>query len=161
MNLTYKRAHKYFSYNAKTGALSWKIRVGHSTPGLLVGYITPNGYVFRIKGKAFPVHRVIWLMEYGSWPKHRIRHLNGNVFDNRLSNLKDANRKEIIRHSKLQIDNKSGVTGVSWNEDAGKWEAKIRVDGVQTYLGLFPHIKEAALARKNAESFYWNLERIA
>ena len=155
MNLTYKRAHKYFIYCDETGELRWRIRVGKSVPGTLVGYITPNGYEFRLNKKAYKVHRVIWLMEYGKWPKYRIRHLDRNPFNNKKNNFSDANYQEIRRYRNLAKNNESGVHGVSWNKKSGKWMARIKIEGKETYLGLFVKLKDAVIARKHAELYHW------
>ena len=47
--------------------------------------------------------------------------------------------------------NTSGVRGVSWNRQKGKWEAYIKFQGKKRRLGLFDDIAAAAEARREAE----------
>lgn len=48
--------------------------------------------------------------------------------------------------------NTSGIRGVSWNKQKGKWEAYIKFKGQQYKLGLYDDISEAKEAREKAES---------
>ena len=51
----------------------------------------------------------------------------------------------------MRGDNTSGVKGVYWNKDAGKWKARIAVDRQDKHLGYFEDILEAAYHRYAAE----------
>ena len=55
---------------------------------------------------------------------------------------------------RLDKRNSSGVTGVSWHKLTGKWRATIHVGGKQYGLGLYSTVKEAAMARIEAERKY-------
>lgn len=155
MNLTYKRAHKYFSYNDKTGNLTWKAPLGRALPGEMVGYWTAHGYAVRINKKAYQVHRIIWLMLNGEWPKHKIRHLDGDKFNNRARNIAAVTTQAIHQKQRLATNNTSGVKGVSWNTKLEKWKVAIKVGGEDIYLGVFKKINEAEKVRKEAEIYYW------
>ena len=43
----------------------------------------------------------------------------------------------------LTVQNRSGLKGASWNANARKWEANIRVAGKRRYLGLHATAQEA------------------
>lgn len=112
--------------------------------------VAANGYrtgdIFNFTAAA---HRVAWALGSGNWPKHEVDHINGIRDDNRFSNLRDVstqtNRKNVgIRK------NTSGVLGVSWNSERGRWVAQITIDGKNTYLGSFDTIGEAAEVRRQA-----------
>ena len=48
--------------------------------------------------------------------------------------------------------NTSGVRGVSWDKNAGRWRANVRHHGRTIYLGLFGTIEEAervVVAKRN------------
>jgi len=51
-------------------------------------------------------------------------------------------------------NNKSGITGVSWNKRWSRWLARIYVNGKDKYLGLHKFKKNAIKARKKAEQLY-------
>ena len=51
----------------------------------------------------------------------------------------------------VRSDNTSGVRGVIFLKNLGKWMAYITVKGKQTYLGSFKSLEQAATARKDAE----------
>lgn len=57
------------------------------------------------------------------------------------------------RDKSMQRNNTSGVTGVTFNKNADKWQAKIGVGrGVVRHLGYFGSIEEAVSARLKAQS---------
>lgn len=41
--------------------------------------------------------------------------------------------------------------GVYYHKSSGKWAASIKVKGKQIHLGIFNHIEDALVARKDAE----------
>lgn len=54
-------------------------------------------------------------------------------------------------HQKLSKNNTSGVNGVSFCKEKGKWRAQIMFKGKTHHLGYYDTIKEAAEIRKIAE----------
>ena len=100
--------------------LVWRIRKGPRRKGDTAGHLTSlNYWRVRINFKLFQVHRVIWVLFNGKIPDEmEINHINCNPSDNRISNLELVsgrinNRKQKSQTtSKLQANNKSGVTGV-------------------------------------------------
>ncbi len=109
-----------------------------------------KGYVQAgIFNKVYRAHRVIWALVHGDADGH-IDHINGNRSDNRLDNLRLVSRKENQRNQKLHSDNTSGVNGVSWKKNRGKWQAYCHIDRKYIHLGLFDTKTEAIAARKAA-----------
>ena len=52
---------------------------------------------------------------------------------------------------KTRSDNTSGIKGVSFDKDRGKWVAQITFKGKWKFLGRYDTIQEAAEARREAE----------
>lgn len=58
-------------------------------------------------------------------------------------------------NSRLQSNNTSGVTGVTWDVEKQKWAAQIGFDKKNIHLGRFDNFDEAVVARKDAEKKYF------
>lgn len=79
-----------------------------------------------------------------------------------LQRATDTIKKRTINHSniesikskKLSKKNTSGVRGVCPTK-AGRWRAVIGYKGKQIYLGEFPNIEDAIMARKAGEEKYF------
>ena len=54
----------------------------------------------------------------------------------------------------MNKNNKSGYTGVCFDNSSQKWRAYITVHNEKIKLGYFTHIEDAVLARKEAEKLY-------
>ena len=101
------------------------------------------------------VHRIIWEMHNGPIPSGMvIDHINGNVEDNRLENLRVATNAENMRNRGCTYANQYGLKGVSWMKAAGKYQAGIKVDGKRIALGLFPTKGLAAVSYAKASLRY-------
>lgn len=85
-----------------------------------------------------------------------VDHINHNTLDNRKCNLRNVT---IIRNSQnrkgAQIDSKSGVRGVHFNQRLNKWIAQITVNKVKKYLGCYQDIKEAERVVELAREKYF------
>ena len=56
-----------------------------------MGHKSPSGYIYiYVDGYQYPAHRVIWKLETGEDPPGRLVHINGDMSDNRIENLKVA-----------------------------------------------------------------------
>lgn len=86
-----------------------------------------------------------------------VDHINGDTLDNTKKNLRICSNAANLRNSRIRIDNKSGVKGVSFRKDRKKWVAAIKVMYKTIHLGKFNNKKDAVIARKNAEKLYWNI----
>lgn len=112
-----------------------------------------NAYIMIYKNKKqVGLHR--FLMNITD-PKIFIDHINGNVFDNRKSNLRICNNKENSRNSKLYRNNKSGYKGIMYIETRKKWRAKIFFEGKTIHLGYFNDKLTAAQAYNEAAIRYF------
>ena len=64
----------------------------------------------------------------------------------------EAKRNGIVFHATKRASRQSTVKGVSWNDTARRWQAQIRRDGKQVYLGAFRDEADAVAARRAAEA---------
>ena len=134
-----------FHYDSNQGKLFWKVKRSNNTNiGDEAGWV--DGYGYRqvtFDGKGIRAHRIIFFIEHGYIPE-LIDHINGNKLDNRISNLRECSKSQNGMNRGKQKNNYSGISGVCWNSSAKKWQAYIKVDGRQIYLGLFSDKQEAA-----------------
>ncbi len=54
----------------------------------------------------------------------------------------------------MNINNKTGCTGVWFNKSQNRYRATIRIDGKVFYLGTFKELDDAIKCRKDAEKKY-------
>jgi len=153
-------------YDAATGALFWKPRPrsAFNTSGDCSGWnkkyagqralncVKSYGYLHgTILGKNLSAHRAAWTLYYGKWPTMILDHINGDVADNRIANLREVSSQENVMNAKRSADNTSGVTGVSWHKRDMRWQAQIQAGGKFQHLGQFTNLQDAVDARKQAE----------
>lgn len=118
-----------------------------------IGCHTQKGYrSYYFKGKQYIVHRTIYEMHHGKIAKGMlIDHIDGNPRNNRIENLRMVTPSENQRNCKRKSNNKSGVTGLFWLRQNGRWRVQLNVKGKIHYLGCFRSKTEAIKVRKDAE----------
>lgn len=73
----------------------------------------PHCIRIQIKGKSFQVHRIIWILVNGEIPNgYVIDHIDGNPFNNKISNLRCIKSGHNTQNAKRRKDNSTGKTGV-------------------------------------------------
>jgi hypothetical protein len=141
-------ANEYLKYDPD-GSLRWAKRAKHSSVcvGQMVGHLDKDGYRrFALKGKLYRASRIIWLMHYGEWPRGHIDHINNDVSDNRIENLRDVTNQQNCFNRKLSRSNTSGYKGVAYHKNDKKWQASIQLNGKTKFLGYFDDPQKAHLA---------------
>mgnify|MGYP003441599768 len=159
------------TYDSDTGALLWRVRAtehftecGHRAehnaakwntrwagrPALAAPHIA--GYwAGAIFNKKFLAHRVAFAIYHDRWPIF-VDHINGDRGDNRIVNLREVTWRENHMNRRISPFNTSGQMGVSFNRNAQKWVAYIKVAGQHIHLGTFVDKIDAVAARRNAEA---------
>ena len=133
--LTQDKLHQMFEY--KDGNLYRKISLGRTKAGDKVGFVDSKGYLsVNINKKCFYLHRIIWMMQYGEMPE-LLDHVDGNRQNNKIENLRLANRFENSHNKQINKNNTSGVKGVYWHRKAKKWAAQITKHNKHYSLGVF------------------------
>lgn len=143
---------EWIDYNPCTGELSWKKDRGNKKRGEATGCKDKYGYLLiRFDKKLLKAHRVAFALYHKRWPDCDIDHRNGIRDDNKISNLREANRQQNAMNQSLRRDNTSGHKGVHWRKIERKWWAQIQLGGKCKSLGLYDDINDAINARHKAE----------
>lgn len=78
------------------------------------------------------LHRVL----LGSPSGVHVDHIDGNGLNNCRQNLRLATPSQNSCNKRLPVTNTSGFKGVCWVNRSAKWQASIKMNGKQIYLGL-------------------------
>lgn len=156
MNITKEKLLEHFDYKKSDGILIWKKPAYFRRTdviGKIAGGKDGRGYLsVRIFNKHQKVHRLIWFLEKGTWPK-MIDHIDGNTLNNHISNLRAANDSTNQQNRKQH--RKGKLVGAHWNKIHQVWTSSIRIDKKSFYLGRFKtelEAHQAYLKRARGES---------
>lgn len=123
-----------FEINVETGEIRWKRSQGRAKAGSLAGNAHVNGYRrINIDGAEYLAHSIIYFVAYGEWPS-LIDHANGVRDDNRITNLRQADRAANARNRTAFVETK--LAGAH-PYGADKFAAKLTADGIPYLLGVF------------------------
>ena len=119
--------NQIFKY--KDGELYWKIRPRNNVNiGDPAGTLEPTGYKrVGLFGKHYRVHQLVWCMFNGEFAE-LIDHIDGDVSNNRIENLRIASYAGNAQNAKLRKDNTSGVKGVCWHKRDKCWRVQVQVN---------------------------------
>jgi len=142
--ITAEQVRAVLFYDERGGDFYWvKTRNGQAKAGSKAGCLQPSGYVkIRISIGSqfftFGAHRLAWLLCYGKWPDGTIDHIDGLKSNNRIANLRDVTVAENQQNQKKAHSNsRSGLLGAHQIRP-GRWQARIRINGKDKHLGVFP-----------------------
>lgn len=147
-----------FLYDPETGLLYWKKSLGRSSAGERAGSADRKGYIIvGIDGERYPAHRIIWKMVAGHDPDADIDHRNGDKSCNRWFNLRPATRIQNSGNMRRRARKDDLPKGVK-SRPSGRFQARVRTNGVCHHLGTFDTAIEAqqayaAAARKLFNEF--------
>lgn len=82
-----KQCTAAFSFDKDTGVFFETRTKGVHTWQEPAGSITAVGLRLTVAGCYVMAHHVVWRMTHGEWPTYKVKHSNGDKFDNRPSNL--------------------------------------------------------------------------
>lgn len=120
-----------------------------STDKALKPYKLKTGYItVYINNAPFPVHRLVaWAFIPNPEHKRCVDHIDGNRENNDVLNLRWATHEQNAFNRKIRVDNKTGNTGVYFNNKCNKWYSCISINGKLTNLGYFDTKEEAIKIR--------------
>jgi hypothetical protein len=152
-NISQARIRQLLDYCPSSGIFVRKEKTG--CKGLLgaeVGHAGTNGYVWlQIDNIRISAHRAAWLWWYGYLPETDVDHIDKDPSNNRIENLRCLSHVCNMRNSKLSKANKSGIKGVYWIKERGKWGAALTISAVNRQLGRWRDLEEAVAHRLAAE----------
>jgi len=153
--ITQKELKKRLKYDPETGIFTWLIITSNRVKVGDVAGFNSCGYLrISLDNESYQAHRLACLYMIGKFPENQTDHINHIRNDNRWVNLRDVTHGENLKNSTMSKNNTSGITGVCWGKDIGKWISRIMVNRKDISLGRFACKFEAACVRKSAENKY-------
>lgn len=138
----------FFRYNPFSGGIWRKFPSGWRE---VCGTKDKDGYIVisapSTGRKRYSAHRCAIFAMTGQWPIEEVDHANHNRADNRWSNLSVSGRVKNQKNRSRGKNNTSGVVGVSWSKQRGRWE--VNIGG--KYVGWRSNFADAVTLRKAAE----------
>lgn len=145
--LTVARLQTLLKYDADTGAFTWRMTRRNCKQNAIAGTLDAKGYRrISVDSKVYLAHRLAWFYVNGEWPPSELDHINRQRDDNRIANLRKANRTINTQNTNLRKDSQTGYRGVGWHKASNKWRARIQVNGKMLELGYFDNVEAAARA---------------
>lgn len=90
----------------------------------------PKSYYQKYKGPR--LHVQVWEAQHGPVPKgFFVDHINGDIHDNRIENLRLATPAQNACNAKLSKANTTGLKGLSWRPERGCFRGAVKSEGRQ------------------------------
>jgi HNH endonuclease len=154
--ISFNKLREFVDYNPEEGWAKWKVDRYDAAKKLWarVGDLVP--YKTSINGCHIRLSHIIFVFyTNGMWAKNIVDHKDGSHDNNKIANLREADKLQNLINSKMRKHNTSGITGVDWRTGVNKWRASIRVNNKLLHLGHFDDINDARQARWDAEDKYF------
>jgi len=154
-NITHSQLLELLSYDENSGQFQWLKSQGRTSAGSRAGTIHSLGYrIIGIDGSLYRANRLAWFYVTKEWPAGVVDHINRDKSDDRFANLRDVSHRTNCINRGCQKNNTSGITGVRFEKQSGKWFAYIKAHGKMRSLGRFDTMDLAIIARRVAEQSY-------
>jgi len=150
--ISQKELRRILHYDARRGVWRWRVSRGTAGKGSVAGCIQSDGYRhICINGKQYKSSRLAWFYIRGYFPENQVDHINRVRDDDRWENLREVSQQCNNRNCGIRKDNASGIRGVSWYKQTGKWLVQVAVNGKRKHLGYHDDFTEAVAYRLAAE----------
>jgi hypothetical protein len=112
------------------------------------GYYMVNLCENGIK-KTITIHRLVGL-HFLKNPENKkcIDHINGNIKDNTINNLRWCSYTENSYNVKIRKDNTTGIKGIIFDKKSNKYRVRITINKKCKHIGYYNSLEEATNARK-------------
>ena len=144
-------------FEYRDGLLYWK---GVTHPNKMRWVDKPAGSIHKTgyrhitwMGKVHKAHRLIFMLHHGYLPPE-VDHINGDRQDNRIDNLRAANRSENQCNRPTLASNTSGYPGVSWHKKSKAWCVRVMKNGKTVVQQYFKDLELAGLFAAEARDIY-------
>ncbi len=150
--LTLFELKRLLSFDPETGIFTRLVSFTNAFPvGSVAGRVDKDGYLrITVNRKVYFSHRLAWFYVHEEWPSGNIDHIDMNKKNNRIKNLRPANKFENARNKARLVTNKSGYKGVAKNTQCNTWRSTITANRKTIYLGSFNNKEDAAIAYDEA-----------
>lgn len=146
--ITQEKLKELLHYDQETGIFTWKIKAcKRMFPGDIAGTLSKGYIKIYIEYKQYKAHQLAWLYVYGEYPKKSIDHINLDKTDNKISNLRIADKFQNAANRGIMKNNTSGYKGVTKHRN--KWRAQINHLKKRYNIGYFDTPELASIAYEN------------
>lgn len=149
--LTQERLKHLLNYDPETGFFTWNTPPHNRLKGKRAGTVKiirkkkTNYRAISIAGREYQEHRLAFLWMTGALPEKIIDHADLDGTNNKWSNLREASFTQNKWNCPANARNKIGIKGVR-RRPSGRFEAQIKVNKKNVYLGSFGSAEEAHAA---------------
>jgi hypothetical protein len=143
---------KHFAYSEESPSkLERVIKTTNTSKLGFVGCQDSNGYwQVRFLSKVVKVHKLIWfLFNDKITDGFVIDHIDRDKSNNFIGNLRVVTQSQNCLNSSVATNNKSGITGISWDKVNKKWRVVKIINRKNYHLGRYDNIECAKIALEN------------
>lgn len=133
------------------GVLMWRHngKKAGGTNGKLQPYI--RVCVDRVR---YMAHKVVYLIHNGFMPQI-VDHIDGNLQNNCIENLREATRSENAINKKIRKDSVTGIKNVTQDKTTGRYKVHLTINGKRKHFGTYDDLELADLVAMEAQSKFY------
>lgn len=151
--MDFETISRHIAYDPNSGKFT---RLSWAAPLAPAGEIVFNRawgpLLIMVEKRRYMAGHIAWMLLHRRWPIQDVCYKNGDLSDFRAENLFEATHSQAGLRRIVQINNSSGVKGVSFHQRDGVWQAFITVDRKRKHLGSSPDKDAAIRMRRDAEA---------
>ena len=106
-----------------------------------------------VDGKAYAVHRMVFLYHNGYLPKV-IDHIDNDRTNNKIENLREATQQQNCLNRVVHSTSRSGHKNVHWGANIKKWVVQLTTNRGRRTIGYYDDLELAAFVAQEAREKY-------